>query len=328
MNKKWVIPIVLLLFLLSATPVWADMADPDSTDIEVIYINRHLMETDDFLLYAHYNIEYGTTPDNPIDETFIFRLIDTDGTTELGSTLAYPYSTSGYGEGVISFYFTAADAPTWGEAYIIRICGNPTVFATPPISNFTVDADSYTTLTDSDGNKSQLTDNIVAMAEDLGAAWTTDLLSSQDIGIVLSSQGETYFRNAIFGLQQMAPDLFFVQAIDIDYTERSWNTTQSDIYRDRFAGTWVGDSITAGAGLFNLNEQMFMSGFVLLACVGWIGFSKWKMPGAYNTHSAFLGAIIISLCCAVLGFTGGAAWGIMAFFSALYIGYILFMQKA
>ena len=120
--------VAFVLFVLATVFPYSVLAaaHPDSNPtIDEIHINRNLIETGDVLIYALYNIPYASTPDERVDQLFVFRLMDTDGVTELGRNEAYAYVNRGYGQGVISFYFDASDASTWGQAYYIRISEKP-----------------------------------------------------------------------------------------------------------------------------------------------------------------------------------------------------------
>lgn len=318
-----ILALAIILLLLLATPVYAT-DPPDSISIEVIYVNRNLLETGDFLLIAHYNIAYTTIPDERADETFTFRLMDTDATTELGAALPYPYATMGYGQGVVSFYFTAADAPTWGQEYYLRVSGNPVHFDNPPVENFSVLAGDYTLLTDSTANQDQLATRVQDIAVDLEVAWDVTLLSEQDTGTFFSSAGEAYFRNAIRGLQAMAADLFFVQTIPPDFTGINYTTNQATIYQERFDGTWVGDALDDAADLLHVSDEMLVGMGILVGCVALIGVSAKKMR---SVHPGFIASILLSLCGGLLfGYMSGLA--IAGIFFVIYIGYITLFQRA
>lgn len=317
--------VALLLSVLAAPAVLAQTASPDSVSIDTIYVNRHLLETDDQLYMAYYNIDYTAIPDDPADDTFIFRLIDTDGTTELGRMTPYVYANSGYGEGVFSFYFAAADAPTWGEEYIVRVSENPSQFTNPQEWNFGVSSTDYSTETTQSASRNEVEDYILSFAADLETAWSTTLTESQDPGIVLNSVGEAYFRNAVFGAQTMAPNVFFYQTLDINYTERSWNTTQASTYEERFDATWVGNATGGMSNLLKVDNQLFTSIAIVIMCVMAMWLSQRYLD---STHPGLVGCIIITLGGAALGWVGMVFLAIIGLFVLMYLGYFLFYQHA
>lgn len=254
--------LAILLCLIPASPVYADPDLPDSVTLEHTYYNRHLIENNDFLLMVHYNLYYsGAYPTPTADNVFVFRLYAPNGTTELGQALPYVYENGGYGQGVVAFYFSAIDAPTWNNTYIyvLKITGNPAVFGTPPTYTFNIPLDSWSTQTTQETNQAEVKDRVIVMARDLEIEWGIELLSQQDALIVFSAYGEAYFRNTIYGLQIMSPDLFYLQSEQMDTDDRTWSTDLSDDYKERFAGTWVEDSIESGASLFHAPVMLFLA---------------------------------------------------------------------
>lgn len=318
--------IVLAVILFVATPhlIYATDA-PDSIDIVRKYVNRNLLETGDAFFYFQYDIPYTVLPDEDIDDAMIFRLIDTDGTTELGVDLAYVYQNGGWGQGVAGFYFAADDAPTWGSVYTLRVSGNPVVYATPPAQDFTFDFADYTTSTDQDTNQEEVADNILVMAADLATEWSLDLIESGDTGPILSSIGEIYFRSAISGLQGMAPDIFLIQIDAPDFDGETWGTNQSSSYANRWGGTWVGVGINAVAGLFNL-EPLTFSGFITLAIS--IGIVILGVAYTGSVLPGFMSVVPVELCGGLMGWLSMSVVGIVTLFCALYVAWYWFFGRA
>ena len=125
---KWIkLLIFQLVFGMALVPIFAlATSNPDSTPtISNIKANRYLIESGDVLIYGEYDIPYASLPDESAADTYIFRLLDIDGSTELGAVAPFPLFDNGYNEGVFGFYFSASDNLTWGEAYTVRISQNP-----------------------------------------------------------------------------------------------------------------------------------------------------------------------------------------------------------
>ena len=144
MKKRHIILAVILsiTFILSvSSPAYAiDLPDENP---EVIEINayRNILETADMLVIVYENTPYATTPNMTYSEAFIWKIYD--GSTEIGYALTSNYHDLGYGYNVISFYFSAADAVTWGEYYYIRLKGLSDAFASPPTYTFQMAAGDY-----------------------------------------------------------------------------------------------------------------------------------------------------------------------------------------
>lgn len=266
-----IIVTALLMAVGPATVVLADQADPDSTPTMVANAYRNLIETDDQLYVFYANIPYGAVPDALVTEAFIWQLIDTDGSTVIGQTTGTPFNDSGYGYNVYSMYFSAADAPTWDQAYTARLTGNPTIFDTPPTFDFVLGPGDFSALTEQTSVQDDLALRILVIAGDLFIRWgltsSTTLVNAQETGTVLSARGETFFRGAIFGLQAMAPGVFQIGVGLITATDRTWDTGYAANISSQYVGTFVGTAQTAGADFFNKSYDLVSIIFLLVILI-------------------------------------------------------------
>ena len=321
---KWVIPLVVLLALLLAVPVLA-MEEPTDVDISLPMVFQDLIVTNDFLVVAPYEVNFAGTQEEPINKTFLFKLIDTNGITELGSILAYPYYEGGYGPGVISFYFDEAPASGWEEPYIIRVEENPAYYPSPQTWSFPLSSADYTQIDGQDENRALLKSKILNICTDLDLVYTYALKAEEDTGTYLSSYGESYFRGAIRGLQNMCPELFVVQIRQADYAKRSWTTTFADSFKTQYAGTWVAEGMTGFSGIFDTETQTAW-GFVILAlCVVVLGLNyrstKQIMPG-------FLDIFAVLIMGTLLGGFSFILLGLLTFGCVFVGGMVLFLNRA
>ena len=224
--------ILIILSLLVPAVALADEEHPALMQVSSVHIYRHLLEDDDFCLVALYNCAYDDElPGEPMDKLFLFRLLD--GVDELGTNTPFPYINYGYGLGCISLYWTALEAPDWGDEYDLLYEGNPTKFDDPaPFMNYLVQESDYIASDDADDQKLLLRNHVLYLAGEMQDLLGTEyqMALNTDVGIVLSSLGEAYFRGAIPGLQDMCPELFIVQTVDPEYTSRTWGEEQVDIY--------------------------------------------------------------------------------------------------
>lgn len=234
---------------------YADMPAPDDNPSLInMDVYRDLRETGDRLYMWQANIPYATIPDLIVSDAFIWQLLDTDNVTVLGSTTGYAFNESGYGHNIFSLYFSAADALTWEETYILRLSGNPSAFASPPVINYPVNVSDYTSLTGSADNKAVLAVKIIEYAATLDIQWgktgTDSLLLQTETGTVLSIYGEAVFRGCIYAVQSLAPAAFRIVIGDMDAPDRVWTTTYADNLTTQYTGTWIETSKLAGATLF------------------------------------------------------------------------------
>ena len=327
--RKFVIGLSLVIVLWNAllltSPVYA-INKPSSVSITDIHVNRNLLETGDMLVHAKYEVAYDSTPSETINDTFIFNVMDTDNTTVLGSVLPYPFDSNGFGEGIISFYFGASSAPTWGQAYCIRVAENPAYFASPDKYDSVMSSGDYTTLSTQADNREELRNKLITLAQELEIAWDTTLTTQSDVGTVLNTTGAAYFRYAIVGLQSMCPEIFSVVVDDPEYDPRSWNVTQATTYENRFDGTWVGNAFSGFASMFgNIDQQLSTSMIILIACGILIGGSMLALG------SPFPGLLMSAAVLPAGMMLGMFSYGMMAIIAiscALYIGYFWFFARS
>lgn len=273
---------LLVMLLLPTTPVYADTPDPDSTPtIEQFNLYRNMRETGDMLLLIYANIPYAAIPDTPVTQTFIWSLLDTDNVTELGSTVGYAYNIStytddGFGYNVFSMYWNAANVTalgiTWGTTYTVRLSGNPAVFDTPPIYNYTINAGAYSALTAQADVQDELGLRILTIAADLDIRWglstTYSLLTELEVGRALSIYGEAFFRGAIYGVQSLAPGIFAAVIRTIDVPARTWDPEYSENVTGQYAGTWVDTAKAAGEVLFGTTYDLLSIIILLVLSAG------------------------------------------------------------
>lgn len=278
--------LIIFLFAFPAGIALADQANPDSTPTATTYVFRNLIESGDQLYVVYANIPYAATPTELESDAFIWRLIDTDGTSVLGQTTGYPFNDSGYGYNVYSFYFSSAEAPTWDQAYTVRLTGNPAIFDTPPTYDYTLDSGDFSSAaSDTPTQRTELGNRIILMAQNLDIQWglttTTTLLSETETGTVLSINGEAFFRNAILGLQAMAPQIFSFESGTVSNTDRTWSSAYATNISTQYAGTWVGTAQSAGASFFGKSYDLISIIIILAAVIAAIAANFWIAKSAW-----------------------------------------------
>jgi len=321
--------IALFGLLWFAIPVFAT-DPPDSTPtVSNIKANVNLLETGDVLIYGLYNIPYTTLPDDDAGKTYVLILIDTDNVTQLGVIRPYAYMEmdNGYNIGAFSFRFSASDNLTVDQPYTVRISQNPTYFETPEFWDYSMPTSGWTDETSQEDNQTELMINVLELAQELEIAHDITLLEDSAGGTVLSSPyGETYFRGAIYGIQAMAPDLFLVQAITWDTSDRDWTTEQFDEYDARFSGTFIGTATDNTSGTYDVDTGTMMSLLFGIPIIGGaliVSQIKWrKLEPGY-----IVGAVVIILL-ALMGWIQSALFATIYQLLALYIGYLWFYARA
>lgn len=312
-----ILPVVTI-----ATPALASTPEPTTVSLEEIVVFHDLLVTDDFLAFVPYEISFVTEPDANIGETYIFRLLSPDGSTENGTALATPAYNGGYGSGAVSFYF--ASGMTSGLAYIFRVQQNPAYYPSPQYWDFVIGDSNYSTASD---QEAALKAKVVDSATFLATGFAVSLLAKSESGAtILSTYGELYYLDAIPGLQSMCPSLFSVQLEDPDFTKRTWSITFAETIKTKYSGTFIYDFMTGFAGLFSLETSPAMNFFSIILFVILIGVSVWKFKA--SMLSAFLDGYALLLLLMLMGFFSMIWAGFVAFCSAVVGGAILFFKRA
>ena len=271
MRRLGIAVVIALLLSLAGSPVYADTLDPDSAPTLVqTDVYRNLLETGDSFYLFYLNIPYAALPDTDVTETFIVRLIGLDGVTVLGSTTGYAFNDDGYGYNVYSMYFPAADGLVWEALYTMRLSGNPVVFVTPPVYNYSISATDYTSLVTVDDNRAALAARILTIADDLDNKWglavSASLLAQSESGTTLSIYGEAFFRGAIFGVQTLAPAAFAFIIKDVEIVDRTWTSNYTDVLQEQWVGTWVEEAKTGSTNFFGTSYDLLSLLLLLAAC--------------------------------------------------------------
>lgn len=258
---------------------------PDGTPtVEKINAYRNVLETDDFFIIVYENTPYDSYPGTPYSEAFVWRLIDTDGETELAQALGANYNDYGYGYNVIGFYLSADDAPDgyWETPYYITLSGTASAFDVPPKYTFNMNVSDFSVIEDSDLVKAEISQRILDLAADLDVRWELlagyTLLDETETGSKLSIYGQAFFRMAIYGLQAMAPDAFPFSITNIDTALREWDDTYVSELETQHAGTYLEDAETAGKEFFNVSYNLMGMLIIALICAVIIG-ANWYLAG-------------------------------------------------
>lgn len=272
MSKRVIAGLIIAMLLLSVISMPAFAIDnPDSTpSISSINCYRNILETGDFFIFIVEDTPYTTPPDTEYASAFVWRLYDTDGATELAQAVGYNYNDNGYNENVIGFYFDADDAPTWGESYYLKLVGTPVAFDTPPTYTFQISSSDYSSLTDSTEVKSAVSTLVIDTAEDLNVDWGLDtndyLTAAGEVGSVLSLEGETFFRGAVYGIQALAPSAFSIELTNITSEDREWTDDYSTVLESQFTGTYIEDATDAGNTMLDVDYNLFGLMLLLIFC--------------------------------------------------------------
>jgi len=313
--------VCLMLILAVARPALA-MDEPDSVLLHDIEVFHDLIVEGDFLVVVPYDIPFTTQPDNDIDETFIFTMVSNNSTAIIGTISAYPRYNGGYGQGVVSFYFSAN--VTLDQPYKFRVQENPSYYPTPEYWEFIIGESNYAT---EDNQDEALRAKILDIAGALSTEWEVDLLTTSDAGqTVFTTYGELYFLNAVPGVQAMCPNLFAVQLESPTYTKRSWSLAIAEALRTKYNGTIIADFMTGFAGMVSVDTPSAMNVMSILLFAALIIVAMWKFKA--TTISAFQDGYSLLLLLMLDSFFSMIIAGMMAFLALVLGGVILFLNRS
>lgn len=316
----------LIVFSGMAKPAHAafiDLPDSDPTIVS-IDIYRNILETADMLIIVEENTPYASTPDLQYGSAFVWRLIDTDNTTEIAQALGFSFNEKGYGYNVISFYLSAAEFTAaglaWEDPLKLRLSGTPVAFASPPTFTYDISASDYSSETVPVEVQLAIRDKVILIALDLNIQWALSaalsLVEGTDTTTVLSFNGQAFFRGAIFGIQAMAPAAFPLAISDVDVTDRTWTTG----YADNLTGQLTGDlsaGLVAGQTLLDSNYNLFGLLLILGICAVII-FGNWYLAGG-NLWKYFPEVGAVTVIGARMSLMGLGELGLLASLTWLYI---------
>ena len=317
------ISVLIPQFVLAAVP------SPDQVSM-TCFGYRNLLETGDFFLLVDYDIAYsGGYSTVPASDAFTFRLFDPTGTTEIADALPYVFTTAttgftgtnGYGMGVVAYYFNAASAPAWGDNYIIKVSGNPAELTFS--GDYEVPTSAY--YSGSIASIIALAGELRSIGTSLSSQWNIPLLTDTSSTSVFTADGESYFRNAIPGVQSLAPDIFEdVSQENPDTTETSYNTNLSNTYQHRFDDSWVHTSLAAGADMFHIPLSLFVGIFALAGCVWLIKKSNDRFQ---SPVFGYFGSVPVVMGFGLL-FLGLTLLALVLFVGGFLLANALFFRKA
>jgi len=315
------------------------MVYPDRTpEIHSMQAYQDLLEADDCLFVILAEIPYADIPEVPVNRSYLWSLMDTG--VEEGWNVGYAMNENGYNFNIYSLYFPAAATIDWGNAtdYNVQLSGSPSVFSGVVPTYDNADAGSYAVTADtwvtSSDYSADLAEDLLDLASTLEQEWQLALLDEQDTKTVLSGNGEKLFRNAIPGIQSMAPSLFFVQEVDMSVSPRAWGTSLDTTYQERLLGAdgvpgggddhWIAGSIIGVADWLNIPWLLFMG----MLCAGACVFVIYKSNKKWHTAvPGYVASLLIVMCFALLSL-GMTVVAIIAIVLVIVAGWFAFMRRA
>jgi hypothetical protein len=246
LRKLFVIIASVITCLAIALPCFS-IANPDGgPTIDDVYAFRNVIDSGDMLFIVDESTDYTVLPAESATEAFIVKLIDTDGTTQLGSATIYNFHDKGWGESIIALYFSAASVTAktmgWLDAFTVRLDGNPVLTwpGAPPSDTATIT--NWSSNINTSLVQNELAILILGLADSLNVDWSyvgtsLTLIQSTSDGNKLSAVGQAYFQGVLPGIQSIAPNAFSVSVTSPTIHKRTYGSGGATGLAGQLTGT-------------------------------------------------------------------------------------------
>lgn len=316
----------LMLVVIPNTPALA-VDPPDVISIYSVNAVRNTIEDGDIAIGVHYYVEdnsYAT----PASDTIIIRLFEDDGTTLIDSVVPVTYFGYGYDNNVCLFYFTASDNVTWGEELLINIIGSPGFFTpAPDPGNYSMVSGDWYSLTSQEDNQDDMESWILSVCKLLEQAYPAySMYGATDMGFALTADGEAFFRQAMPGIQGIAPGIFLTQFYVPNASDMLLDDTQAQAYASMLDNTDIKDTLEATSEYIGVDWQSIAGGILILLV---IALMIWTQRKGWSIHPGMIaGSIILTAGAIMLGDAFMALRWTMALIAGVMIMFMLFFRRS
>lgn len=326
MRRLAALMIILAFSLLPGSPSLALESPPDTIVIHDVYAVRNTPNDGDMAIAVRYYIEDDSYT-TPSSQTMFIRLYDTDGTTLIDSVIPVVYFGYGYDNNVCMFYFTESDNLTYGSEFVINIAGSPAFWdPLPDPVTYTMTVADWSSATSLEANQENMENWVLSAAQQLEYAYPTySLYGSAGGSNVLTEDGEAFFRQAMPGIQGIAPGVFLTQFYIPTAQALAIGDDQASTYADRMNNTDLADGLDAIGDLLGTEGSSIAGGVLILACVA---LCIWCIRKDWGIHPAIIGSsIILTAGAVVLGDAFMAVRLVMGLIAAILLMYMFFFKK-
>ena len=331
MRRALAVAFTLVISLYAATAY--AIGPPDTIQVNEANCYNGLAQPGDILCVAYYEIDYNTLPTENIDRAFIAYFLTSSTAVNSVAPIVYDGTITattsppaqGYGEGVLSFYWSAASVSTTavvfgGAGQAIKIQGNPAVTFTGAASARETTFNSITWDDSADPSR-QLGFDVLGLASLLEVNWTAQSVQLNEIASgrwVLTSEGENYFLLAIPNLEFMASGVLTSRLLSPTTERSTFDRSQASTFENIFDSYSIAAAFTAASDLFGLGSSLLLRSLIWLVIIALI-FAKFVQRGA-PTQLGFAGSIGVGV---PLGFVIGMLPMAFAAFVGLFAVIIL-----
>jgi hypothetical protein len=324
---------ILLLGVIS--PVYAISSTPDILHINQCDAYQYLKESGDMGFFIDFTITYPATPVEPISDTYVVKLMNTDGTTEITSTIPYAFFNNGYNRGVSFVYLTAGEVTTlgisYGDALVIRLDGNPAASwdgAVPSAPIFTLANTNWSTASTQGQTRLVVEAKIRSLASGLQTSWNDPnfiMITNYASGSVLTTNGESYFSVVIPDIGIIAPNVLSSIEVAPEYIDRQYTDTNEQNIQTGIAGTALDMTNLANVIYPGLDPIVITS---ILALVVIVFIAMKTRDATQNYKPIVLVTIPVIVILTKLGWISMMLMVLLVFLSGVLIFYTFFYEKS
>lgn len=336
--------IISISALLCLFPMTAGAyTDPDTAQIEAVRVFRHMLEPDDMLMIARYDITWGNTsaqPEVAIDQTFNFVYTTAAGNVT-GNETASSLFNYGYAKGLVAFYWAADEThPTWENLGNITIVGTP-AYGNQTYYTYNMQTADYTPYSLASEIREDLRQWTISQlqfinwdwnqwfAENNYSATTINLLAIFDTYTVLDGSGEAYMKSVNANFEEFCPQLFLFQLANYDYESKEWTLAQKSIYEATHTGSGdLVDTVESGlvAMLGGHIAAIWLTTLVTCLAAGAliVATNYWWLQAKIGA----LGGYLIFLVATPEGFFQMGVTALIAVLAVIYIVYTFFWKRS
>ena len=324
---------LLLAFALAieSSLAFGQVADPYTFVIESARAYDGVIDAGDMLVIVEYTIDYDTLPTATVTDNFLVRFMR--GNSELNASEILTFNNSGYGLGVASMYFSAADMTAEsvefgnpnGEDYAVWLQGKPSAFPDPPTDQL-----AGIIYRDANDTRRILETDIAGLATNLenDPDWAVNSLDMIDFVAgqqVLTAAGESYFGQAVPNLQVMIPALFRSSLTSPGVFERDFNFSERDAVGSFWDGTAIGNGFDSVGTLLAI-DAVVIAGIVGFILMGFFVFLANRVSG--NPEFGIVSLAFTFPLAIAMGLGSMTALMLVGAIAVLGIGFALFLRRA
>jgi hypothetical protein len=336
---------VVLLLILTLLPftIHAQLAAPDTFELESVRCWRHMLEADDVLMVARYNVYYGNVSQQPyqdITETVYFEY-ETAGSSYVGNETAAPWFNLGYRKGIVAFYWGANETgtPPWGDLGTVHMTGTDLFGGSPPSDSLALTSGDWVSATQPSSIREDLRQWLLNALIFLELDWNTyysDIgMTDRQVELVMTAQGnynvaspsgEAYMRESIEDIETICPLLFMFQLYAPTIEDREHTLSQQTTIESQHEGDVVGNTTARIGNLLGGIDRIWASTLVILIAglvIVYICQSRWQ-----KMNCGLLTSYTLILLATPEGLFQMGLMGLFAFMAILQITYTLFWRRS